>query len=159
MRHRLVALTAGILALGAYGLARQDASIPFPAEYRKWTHVKSTLVGPDSPAFARNGGYHHFYANAAAMEGYRSGTFPDGSILIDDGLEGVTSAGVTAEGPRRRVAVMVKDGARFRDSQGWGFEVFLRDERKGSLTAEAKAACLACHQKAERNLVFSRPRD
>jgi hypothetical protein len=159
MGHRLIVFAVGFLACGAYGLARQDASIPFPADYRKWTHVKSTLVGPESPAFARNGGYHHFYANAAAMEGYRTGTFADGSILIDDGLEAATSAGVMTEGPRRRVAVMVKDSARFRDSQGWGFEVFLRDERKGSLTLDAKAACLACHQKAERNLVFSKFRE
>ncbi len=159
MGHRLVVLAAGILACGAYGLAGQDASIAFPADYRKWTHVKSTLVGPDSPAFARNGGYHHFYANAAAMEGYRTGTFPDGSILIDDGLEAVTNAGVMTEGARRRVAVMVKDGSRFRDSHGWGFEVFLLDERKGSLAADAKAACLACHQKAGPTLVFSKFRE
>jgi hypothetical protein len=159
MRHRLVVVAAGVVACSVYALARQDASIPFPTDYRKWTHVKSTLVGPDSPAFARNGGYHHFYANAAAMEGYRTGTFADGSILIDDGLEAVTNGGVVTEGPRRRVAVMLKDSARFRDSQGWGFEVFLRDDRKGSLTAEARAACLACHQKAERNLVFSKFRE
>jgi hypothetical protein len=85
--------------------------------------------------------------------------FPDGSILIDDGLEAVTNAGVTTEGARRRVAVMVKDSSRFRDSHGWGFEVFLRDDRKGSLTADGKAACLACHQKAERGLVFSKYRE
>ena len=156
MRYRLVVLAAGLLTCGAYGLARQDTSVSYPADYRKWTHVKSTLVGPESAGFERNGGYHHFYANAAAIEGYRTGTFADGSVLIDDGLEAVTSAGVTAEGARRRLAVMVKDSARFRDSQGWGFEVFLRDEQKGSLTADAKGACLACHRKAGPNLVFSK---
>ena len=144
------------VVLAAAALAGSKGSaIPFPENYRQWTHVKSTLVGPQAPGFQNNGGYHHFYANEQAMEGYRTGTFPDGSILIDDGLEATEKGGVTMEGPRRRVAVMVKDSRRFADSQGWGFESFPGDGRDGSLSAAQKGACLACHQRAGRELVYS----
>jgi hypothetical protein len=114
----LVAAALFLCALQA--TAEQDAKIPYPTGFREWAHVKSTIVGPTNPSFATNGGLHHFYANAKALEGYRSGSFPDGSILIDDLLEAKEgAAGVTAEGARRRLAVMVKDSARFADTGGW----------------------------------------
>lgn len=143
-----------VVAMAALAGSR-GSSIPFPGDYRQWTHVKSTLVGPQAPGFQNNGGYHHFYANDKAMEGYKTGTFPDGSILIDDGLEAKEQGGVTTEGPRRRVAVMVKDSRRFGDSQSWGFETFPGDSRDGALSVAQKSACLACHQRASRDLVYS----
>jgi len=146
---------AFLLTLAASALTARDTAIAFPAGYREFTHVKSTLVGAASPAFAASGGYHHFYANDLAMQGYRTGTFPDGSILVDDGLEAVDASGVAREGARKRVAVMVKDRARFAASGSWGFEVFPGDTREPSLTADGRAACLACHQKAGRDLVYS----
>jgi len=75
---------------------------------------------------------------------------------VDDGLEAADKGGVSREGARRRVAVMVKDGARFASSNNWGFEVFVRNTRSGSLDETGKAACLACHRRAGRDLVFSR---
>ena len=144
------------VVLAAAALAGSKGSaIPFPENYRQWTHVKSTLVGPQAPGFQNNGGYHHFYANEQAMEGYRTGTFPDGSILIDDGLESIEKDGVTSEGARRRVAVMVRDSRRFPESGGWGFEWYPGDTHAGSLDTSQKAACLICHQKAAPDLVFS----
>jgi hypothetical protein len=74
---------------------------------------------------------------------------------VDDGLEAADKGGVSREGARRRVAVMVKDGARFASSNNWGFEVFVRNTRSGSLDETGKAACLACHRRAGRDLVFS----
>ena len=131
-----------------------DLAVPFPEGYRNWVHVKTTLVGPQSPAFAVNGGIHHFYANEKALEGYRTGTFPDGAVLIDDLLETRENAGITSAGPRRRVAVMLKGAERYRETGGWGFEVFKSDGHDGSLTPEAAAGCFACHEKA-RASVFS----
>lgn len=122
--------------------------VPFPHQYRKWWHVKTTVIGPQSPNFRRNGGIHHFYANEIAMEGYRTGKFPEGSVLVDDLLEAKGVDGVTTEGPRVRVAVMIKQSARYFETGGWGFEIFKGDsETDGSLTAQEKAACFACHQK------------
>jgi len=154
------ACLVGVLLVAAIGALKatpavQDAKIPYPAAFREWAHVKSTIVGPQSPSFATNGGVHHFYANAKALEGYRSGTFADGSILIDDLLETKDGAtGVTIEGARRRLAVMVKDTARFTGTGGWGFEIYKGDSQTGSLSSEARAACFGCHQKAT-NSVFS----
>jgi hypothetical protein len=153
---RKLCLVAAVLVSGSFhATAGQDNKIPFPAGFREWAHVKSTLVGSANPSFATNGGLHHFYANAKALEGYRNGSFPDGSILIDDLLETKDgAAGVTGEGARRRLAVMVKDSARFADTGGWGFEVFKGDTQTGSLSSDGRAACFACHQKAA-NSVFT----
>jgi cytochrome P460 len=151
-----IGLVVGAWALGA---ADGSTSVSYPDEYRKWVHVKSTLVGPQNPRFAANGGIHHFYANEKALEGYRTGKFPNGSVLIDDLLEIKEQGGVTSEGARRRVAVMVKDAARYRDTGGWGFEIFKGDESAPTLNAEGKAACFACHGKqTDRDSVFSQYR-
>ena len=37
---------AAILACCFYALADTGETISFPKEYRKWAHVKSTLIGP-----------------------------------------------------------------------------------------------------------------
>lgn len=144
-----------VLICGAAALAQTDMSVPFPEHYRMWVHVKTTVIGLNSANFARNGGMHLFYANEKAVEGYRTGKFQDGSIVVDDLVEAKEVDGVTRGGPRKRIAVMAKDSARFPETGGWGFEVFVGEERsRGSLTAEGKAACFACHQKG-RDAVFS----
>ncbi len=140
---------------GVCVLSQTNDRIPFPQQYRKWWHVKSTVIGPQSANFTRNGGIHHFYANESGMQGYRTGRFPDGSVLIDDLLEAKNIDGVTTEGPRRRLAVMMKQAARYPETGGWGFEIFKgNNDTEGSLTAQEKAACFACHQKG-RDSVFS----
>jgi hypothetical protein len=131
------------------------APIPFPDGYRRWVHVKTTLIGREAPSYDRNGGIHHFYANELAVEGYRIGRFPDASVLVDDGLEAKESQGVTSDGPRKRVAVMMKDARRFASTGGWGFEVFKGDGREAGLTDEGRATCFACHSKASHDSVWT----
>src|SRR5215831_10060463 len=104
-------------------------SIAYPQDYRKWTHVKSQVIGVQSQFFASGGGIHHIYANERAMEGLQTGKFADGSILIFDLLEARETAGVTVEGARQRIDMMVKDTQRFAASGGWGFERFAGDSR------------------------------
>jgi cytochrome P460 len=151
MRTHVLA-AAGVLA--AVGLATAGDGAPYPDGFRAFRHVKTTVVGKASPIFERQGGIHHFYANDRAVEGYRTGVFPDGAILIDDLLTAEESGGVTKAGPRRQTSVMVRDAARFADTGGWGFEVFQKDGRDGTLTAAGRAACHACHTRAKA-LVFS----
>jgi len=140
--------------------AKANDAVPYPAGYRQWAHVSSGLIGPQSPAFESSGGIHHIYANEKAMEGYRTGRFPDGSVLVADFLETRESAGVTTEGPRRRIDVMVKDSKRYATTGGWGFEQFRGDSQTDRMvTAEIAAKCFACHaQQKERDSVFSRVR-
>jgi hypothetical protein len=156
MKGTCLLALALVAAIGWAHPAPDERAVAFPEGYRRWTHVKSTLVGREHPSFPRNGGYHHFYANDKAMEGYETGTFPDGSVLVDDGLEAIDKGGLMVEGPRQRVAVMVKDSTRFRDSGNWGFESFPRDTREPGLATDDKAACLTCHQQAGPGLVFSK---
>jgi hypothetical protein len=138
--------------------AKSNDAVPYPAGYRQWPRVMSALVGPQSPAFALHGGIHHIYANEKAMEGYRAGRFPDGSVLVADFLETRESAGITTEGPRRRIDVMVKDGRRYQETGGWGFEQFKGDSQTDRMiTAQIATKCFACHaQQKEHDSVFSR---
>ncbi len=152
-------LTLCLLSLAALSLwAKTEDAIPYPKGYRYWAHVSSALVGPQSPGFAVNGGIHHIYANEKALEGYRTGQFPDGSALVADFLETKESAGLTTESARRRIDVMVKDSKRYAATGGWGFEQFRGDSQTERLvTAEGAAKCYACHSKQkETDAVFSK---
>jgi hypothetical protein len=136
--------------------AKSNDQIAYPTGYRNWVHIKSTLIGPESPN-KRYTGFHHIYANEKALEGYRSGQFADGSVIVFDVLEAQVNAATTAEGARRFIDMMVKDSQRFADTGGWGFEEFEGDSQtQRMLTAQAKAACYTCHtQRKEKGFVFS----
>lgn len=159
-RRRVIFLALAATCIMTWGLslrAKTNDAVPYPVEYRQWAHVSSSLIGPQSPAFEHSGGIHHIYANEKAMEGYRAGRFPDGSVLVADFLETRENAGVMTEGPRRRIDVMVKDGRRYATTGGWGFEQFRGDSQTDRMvTAEIAAKCFACHAKQkERDSVFS----
>jgi Cytochrome P460 len=136
--------------------------VPYPEGFRSWTVVKSLVVGPDHESFAKRGGIHHYYANDKAVVGYRTGTFPDGSIVVDEAVftkDGDGRAkGILLEADRRFLDVMVKDGGRFETTGGWGYEHFDGDDRTGRLSENDRAACSACHMKAQTDHVFSRMR-
>ena len=157
-RATFLALTAICITTWSLSLwAKPNDAVQYPAGYRLWAHVKTALIGPQSPAFENSGGIHHIYANEKAMDGYRTGRFPDGSVLVADFLETRESAGVTTEGPRRRIDVMVKESKRYAETGGWGFESFRGDSQTDRVvTAEIATTCFACHSKQkERDSVFS----
>src|SRR5882757_8624427 len=143
----MVFLLAIAVSAGGFSLWSQlDEKSPFPMEFRNWAHVKSVLVGPQSEAFATEGGIHHIYANGKALEGYKTGKFPDGSVIVYDLLETKEIAGNTIEGPTRRIDVMVKQSELYRTTGGWEFMRFPGgNPTDGKLTAERQAACAACH--------------
>jgi cytochrome P460 len=148
-----VAMFAGGLSLWA----QLDDTAHFPTEFRKWAHVKSVLVGPQSAAFATEGGIHHIYANEKALDGYKTGKFPDGSVIVYDLLETKEIAGATMEGPTRRIDVMVKQSERYRTTGGWEFMSFPGgNPANGNLTAERQAVCSTCHaNRKDNDFVFS----
>jgi hypothetical protein len=156
-KSALVAAVFGILLWTLHLNATPQEVIEYPGGYRSWAHVKSALIGPQSASFQRYGGLHHIYANEKAMEGYRTGQFQNGSVIVFDLLEVQEKAGVTAEGARRFIDVMVKDDKRFAATGGWGFEEFKGDSQSERvLTSEAKTACYNCHaQKKDHGFVFS----
>lgn len=137
--------------------AQTDEATSFPKDFRKWAHVKSVLVGPQSPAYATEGGIHHIYANDKALEGYDSGKFPDGSVIVYDLLETKEVGGNTIEGQTRRVDVMVKQSERYASTGGWEFMSFSgNDQTNGKLPAARQAMCAGCHaHRKDHDSVFS----
>lgn len=145
-------LQLGVLVLlCSLGLsASAPDPIAYPDSFRKWTHVKS---GPS----AARGGVHHIFANDKAMQGYRTGQFPDGAVIAFDLIATKDLAALPMDGPRTLLDVMVKDSTRYAASGGWGFEEFAGDSRtERALTDETRAACFACHVKQkDQDYVFS----
>lgn len=156
--NKIALLLATILIADVFFLwAQPDDAVSFPKEFRKWAHVKSVLVGPQSAAFTTEGGIHHIYANDKALEGYDAGKFPDGSVIVYDLLETREVGGNTIEGPTRRVDVMVKQRQRLNSSGGWEFMSFPGgNQTYGKLTAEQQATCAGCHaNRKDHDFVFS----
>jgi hypothetical protein len=156
-RNMALLLATAVSVCGSSLLAQLDDAPPFPKEFRTWAHVKSVLVGPQSAAFATEGGIHHIYANEKALQGYETGKFPDGSMIVYDLLETKEVAGNTIEGTTRRVDVMVKQSELYRTTAGWRYMSFPGgNPADGKLTAERQAACAACHAKRnDHDSVFS----
>ena len=149
-----------LLTAAALGAAEEKATVPYPDAFRSWKHVKSTVVGPEHKSFPRRGGIHHFYGNDPAMEGYRTGKFPNGSMIVEEivfGKDGEgESKGILLEGDRRTVNVMVKNSQLYTETGGWGYESYEGDSRTGMLTSKIQSTCHACHStQKDRDNVFS----
>lgn len=154
----LAFMALGVMAMGpSRAAATVEAEVDYPEGYRRWTQVRSTVVGPASPFFTVFGGFHTVYANDIAMQGYATGNFPDGSILVVDLREGhITDTGVNA-GAQKRLDVMVRDHAAFPTTDGWGYTSFMGPGNKTVrrfAQAEAATRCHACHSRP-----FARARD
>jgi|SRR5688572_22325163 len=136
-----------------------DEAVPYPEGFRKWTHIKTGLIGPNSAAFKTTGGFHHIYANSKAMEGYASGHFPQGSIFVFDVIEGTETNGNTIEGKRTHIDVMVKDSLKYTSTGGWGYEEFKGNSKtERVLTETVRSACFKCHTQ-QNDYIFSDLRD
>lgn len=157
MKKAIIVLLISIICLSFITFEPKPTAgneIPYPDGYRMWTHIKTKLVGPGNPNFKTNGGYHHIYANPIAMQGYASGYFPDGSVLIFDVLDIKEQAGNTQEAVRKRIDVMVKDSLKYSSTGGWGYGEFNGDSHTQILTPTLQTQCYNCHAQRE-NFVFS----
>jgi hypothetical protein len=125
--------------------------IDFPDGYRTWTHIRSAVVGPKSPASPRFAGMHSIYANSAAMDGYKSGKFPDGSVIVFDNHEVTVFQGTELPAQRRFVDVMAKTRG------AWRFSEFAGDSRsvRNLNVAQGQQQCAACHAQSPTDQVYS----
>lgn len=137
--------------------------VPYPDGYRAWRHLGSVFNPPTdhNRGVAPHGMIHHLYANEPALEGMRTGQFPEGAVLVADWfpLQEKYPGGFD-EGARDRTDVMVRD-ARFAETGGWGFEQFVGDSQtvRNVAPGSATTQCFKCHQRVEkRGYVFSRLR-
>ena len=156
MKIPILVLTLAAAAAAALAAA-PTAEVPYPANYRDWTHVKSMVIEPGHALHASFGGIHHLYANAGAMVGYRTGKFPDGAVIVFDLLDAVATDHAVTEGARKVVGVMHRDAGKYAATGGWGFEGFAGDSHaQRAVGANAATACFACHQaKRAQEYVFS----
>lgn len=138
-------------------LAADPSPVPYPKGYRDWTHVKSMVIEKGHPLYEAFGGIHHLYANKQALQGYKSGKFPAGSVIVFDLLEAKSGDNAIQEGTRKVVGVMHKDPEKWKETGGWGFEGFKGDSRTERAVAKnAAAACFQCHtSQKDKDFVFS----
>ncbi len=142
--------------------------VPYPDGYRQWMHVTSVVMPAKTPAAsetpsaaatspAARGLIFNIYANEKAQEGYRTGHFPEGAVLIADWFFLEQSGPTLAQGARKSVNVMVRD-ARYAETGGWGFEDFDQDSHtKRNVGTNAVQMCYDCHTRAkDHEYVFSR---
>lgn len=155
-----IAIPAALLVCVAAVDAASDA-VPYPQGYRQWQHVKSMVIQPGHPLHASFGGIHHLYANAKAMTGYRSGRFPDGSVIVFDLLEADSADAAITEGKRKVVGVMHRDAKKYAATGGWGFEGFAGDSQtQRAVGDKAATACFSCHTaQKQKDYVFSSYRE
>lgn len=155
MRKLLVFAATVAVALP---LCAADAPpVPYPQGYRQWTHVKSMIISQGHPLYEAFGGMHHLYANAKALQGYKSGKFADGSVIVFDLLDVKVADHTVQEGERKVLGVMHKDARKYKDTGGWGFEGFKGDSKtERAVGNNAAAACFQCHTaRKDHDFVFS----
>jgi hypothetical protein len=141
----------------ANAFAADAAGVPYPDGYRGWKHVKSMVINPGHALYGTFGGIHHLYANPKAVQGYASGKFADGSVIIFDLLDAKSADNTVQEGARKVVGVMHKDSRRFKTTGGWGFEGFKGDSKvERAVGPNAATACFQCHTaQQDKDYVFS----
>jgi hypothetical protein len=146
---RTISGIAFVLSLAL--LADSGQTVPFPAGYRNWTVTRS-FIAKEGP----NAGFHHYYANPQALEGFTDGKFPDGAVVVDERLEVDQNGGGSFEGKRISIAVMRKDSRLYPETGGWGFDAATGDSQVLSAPAGMRAACYGCHLKQkDRDFVYS----
>jgi hypothetical protein len=149
--------TAAVLSLStSYGAE----SVHFPDMFRRWVHVGTGVIMPGAnPQLTSEEGMHHIFANQKAVDGYASGDFADGSIVVYELREAQQKNGVIFEGERKRVDVMIKDISLYKDTGGWRFERFWGTDRTQNAIHDSGTSCFQCHSKANAHgFVFSQLR-
>lgn len=166
MRTLVVSAVVLVLALGVAGLMEnsvaQAPGLKFPEGYRSWTHVKSMLIhSTDHPLYDPFGGLHHVYVNDKGVKALKNGgTYPDGSVLVFDLYNAKEENGAYVATDRKFIGLMVKDSKKYKDTGGWGWEVFKGNAKSGGNVKDAKTECFNCHaSQHESDYVFSRYQD
>ena len=151
-------------AITASAMTSADAAdpspVPYPAGYRDWHHVKSMIINPGHGLYDAFGGVHHLYANKAAMQGYKTGKWPDGAVIVFDLLEAKSADNAVTEGNRKVVGVMHRNAKKYPATGGWGYEGFKGDSKtERAVGNNAATACHQCHiAQKDNGYIFSKLR-
>ena len=152
-------ILAALAVLSLTGL-HGDESVQYPDGFRLWVHVGTGVILPGTnPQLKSEEGMHHVFANPKAANGYATGDFPDGSIIVYELRGAQQNNGVITEGDRRRVDVMIKDSSLYKSTGGWRFERFWGDQQTKSAIQDSGKSCFECHSGAKSHgFVFSQLR-
>lgn len=133
-------------------------NIVLPPDFRRtMVHLGSWFV-PEGDA----SGFHDVYADASAVDGYRStGKWPDGSTIVKELRPAASGNYTTGKGVSHATQeikqwfVMVKDTqGRFQGNQswgdGWGWALIKPDDTKKNVSANYKKDCMGCHIPAQK---------
>jgi hypothetical protein len=177
-----VALLYFAIGAPSVALAKQSAPAPAPAEEPKSEYAggESVMNGYTLKQFGDfvhrwhfvttryrrdSGEMRYVYANDIAWKALTSHSqdYPDGAMFAKVGVATADDPAFTDSAvPIRadRVQIMVRNHARHRQTDGWGYAMFNMKGRTfpGKPLAEVSQACHACHLLVpERGLVFSQP--
>ena len=159
---RIGTLAATLMLLTALSAQPNSDDVAFPTEFRNWFAVNSMIVTKDSPISDQIGGMHVVYINPKGLDTLKNGgplPYPDGTIFADDVHEFSVQDGAYVEGPKKAIAVMIKDAQRYPTTGGWGFQVWAGGDPTKPLvpdTAHAVTACFTCHTpRKNRDYTFS----
>ena len=142
-------------ALSGIALYATEAT-QYPDNFRRWVHVGTGVIMPGGPIPESEQGMHHIYANQKAVDGYASGDFADGSVIVYELREAQQKNGVIFEGDRRRVDVMIRDASLYSGTGGWRFERFWANDQSQDAIHDSGASCFECHAKAKAHgFIFS----
>jgi hypothetical protein len=131
-------------------------AVQFPDNFRRWVHVGTGVILPGSPLPESEQGMHHIFANPKATDGYASGNFADGSVIVYELREAQQKNGVIFEGERRRIDVMIKDSSLYKSTGGWRFERFMGNDQAQDAVHDSGTSCFECHTNAKAHgFVFS----
>ncbi len=127
--------------------------------YEDW-HVVATHYRTDKNEL------RYIIGNKKAVEAYRKGAkkFPEGAILVKIGYSLKKNPAFKASvepDAIQRVEFMIKDSKKFKDSAGWGFARFVKDQKTGKYKVFGKspkdyAQCFSCHKLVkQKDFVFT----
>ncbi|MER3525374.1 MAG: cytochrome C [Armatimonadota bacterium] len=163
MKRYAVLLAFVVVLVGAALLVQRVSAdshgLTYPEGYRSWTHVTSMLIhSKDHPLYDPFGGLHHVYVNDKGLKALKSGgKYPDGSILVFDLYDVKEDGGAYVATDRKFIGLMVKDAKKYKDTGGWGWEVFKGNSKSGGNVKDAKTECFNCHaSQKESDFVFSK---
>jgi len=147
-----------------------DGELVLPEGFHEWVFLGSPLT-PNALNDGQAGfpEYHNVYVRPEPLKIYReTGEWPDGTIMLKE-LQ-LTLPGTNADGSREEASgrgffpgalngidISVKDGTRFKDTNGWGYFNFGHNAPPYAKTATAAPAeaCAACHMANPEGMVFS----
>ncbi|MGI9535303.1 MAG: cytochrome P460 family protein [Thermodesulfobacteriota bacterium] len=137
----------------------KEGKISLPLNIRNsWEYLGAWVV-PEKPDGTKTDGYgfHDVFASPGSIEKFNKDNkkFADGTVLVKE-VRSIDSASMTT-GPKVLFAgseilwfVMIKDEkGRFKDNpnwgNGWGWALFLADDKTKNVSTNYQKDCLGCH--------------